>query len=38
MYLSYSSDKSWKSSILGIQFIENTDLAAFSEGFSIVKQ
>ena len=31
VHLTYSSDKSWKNSILGIRFIENADLAAFSK-------
>ena len=32
----YSSDKSWKSSILGIRFIENADLAVFSKVFLLL--
>ena len=36
LYLTYSSDKSWKSSILGIRFIENIDLAAFSKDFLLL--
>ena len=36
MYLTYSSNKSWKSSILGIRFIENADLAAFSKDFLLL--
>ena len=31
VYLTYSSDKSLKSSILGFSFIENADLVAFSK-------
>ena len=36
MYLTYSSDKGWKSSTLGIRFIENVDLAAFSIDFLLL--
>ena len=36
MHLTYSSDKSWLSSILGIRFIENTDLAAISKDFLLL--
>ena len=36
MYLTDSSDKSWKSSILSIRFIENADLAAFSKDFLLL--
>ena len=36
MYLTYSSDKSWKSSILGIRFIEKADLSAFSKNFHLL--
>ena len=34
--LTYSSDKSWRSSILGIRFIENVDFAAFSKDFLLL--
>ena len=36
MQLTYSSDKSWRSSILGIRFIENVDFAAFSKDFLLL--
>ena len=36
IYLTYSSVKSWKSSILSIRFIENVDLAAFSKDFLLL--
>ena len=36
VYITYSSDKSWKSSILGIRFIENVDLATFSKDFLLL--
>ena len=31
VYLTYSTDKSWKSSVLGFRFIENANFAAFSK-------
>ena len=34
--LTYSSDKSWKSSILCIRFVENVDLVAFSKDFLLL--
>ena len=34
--LTYSSDKSWKGSILCIRFVENVDLVAFSKGFLLL--
>ena len=36
VHLTYSSNKSWKSSILSIHFIENVDLAAFSKEFLLL--
>ena len=36
VYLTYSNDKSLKSSVLGIRFIENADLAAFSKDFLLL--
>ena len=35
-YLTYLSAKSWKSSILGMRFIENVDLAAFAKDFLLL--
>ena len=36
VYLTYSSDKSWKSSVLGIRFIQNVVLAASSKEFLLL--
>ena len=36
VYLTYSNDKSWKSSVLGIRFIENVVLAASSKEFLLL--
>ena len=36
VYLTYSSEKSWKSTISGIRFIENVDLAAISKDFLLL--
>ena len=36
VHLTYSSNKSWKGFILGIRFIKNTDLAAFSKDFLLL--
>ena len=36
VHLTYSNDKSWKSSILGIRFIENVDLTTFSKEFLLL--
>ena len=36
VHLTYSSDKSWKCSILGIRYIENAHLAAFSKDFLLL--
>lgn len=38
VHITYSSDKTWKSSILDTRFIKNADLAAFSKDFLLLNK